>query len=111
MSDEYGNDFVTITDDDGNVYELEHLDAVEIDGELFMAFVPADMDEDDEKFGLIILKVITQDNEEIFSVVEDEAELQELFEIFAERLSEDDEYDEDDDFDEETVVLLEETEE
>ena len=91
MSDDYGNDFVTIVDDDGNEFELEHLDTIEIDGELYMAFVQADMDEDDDDFGLIILKVITQDNEEVFATVNDDGELNAAYSVFVERLSDEDE--------------------
>ena len=93
MSDDYGNDFVTITDDDGNEFELEHLDIAEFNGELYMAFVPADMDEDDEDFGLIILKVVAQDDEDVFTTIDDESELNAVYELFIDRLSSDDEDD------------------
>ena len=96
MSDEYGNDFVTIIDDDGNKFELEHLDTAEIDDELYMAFVPADMDEDDEDFGLVILKVSILDDEEVFTTIDDENELNMAYELFVERLSDDDDDDEGD---------------
>ena len=43
MSEEYGSDFISVTDDDGNSFELEHLDTLELDGETYMAFLPADM--------------------------------------------------------------------
>ena len=89
MSDDYGNDFVTIIDDDGNEFELEHLDTAEIGGEVYMAFVPADIDEDDDDFGLVILKVVTQDNEEIFTTIDDDNELNAAYALFVERLSED----------------------
>ena len=75
MDGGYGNNFITITDDDGNEFELEHLDTAEINGELYMAFLPADIDEDDDEFGLVILKVITEDDEEILTTVDDENEL------------------------------------
>ena len=91
MSDDYGNDFVTIIDDDGNEFELEHLDTAEIGGGLYMAFVPADMDEDDDDFGLVILKVITQDNEEVFTTVDDEDELNTAYAVFTQRLSDEEE--------------------
>ena len=52
MSDAFGNDFITLTDDEGNSFELEHLDTLEIDDETYMAFLPADMSEDDEDFGI-----------------------------------------------------------
>ena len=87
MSEEYGNDFITIIDDDGNEFELEHLDTAEISGELYMAFVPADIDEDDEDYGLIILKVVAQENEDVFSTVDDEDELNAAYSLFVERLS------------------------
>jgi hypothetical protein len=90
MSDEYGNNFITITDDDGNEFELEHLDTTEIDGELYMAFLPVDINEDDEDFGLVILKVIVEGEEELFATVDDEAELDTAYARFVERLSEND---------------------
>ena len=31
MSDAYGGDLITITDPEGNDYELEHLDTIEMD--------------------------------------------------------------------------------
>ena len=91
MSGGYGNDFVTIVDDDGEEFELEHLDTVEIDNELYMAFIPADMDEDDENYGLVILKVVTQDDEDSLITVDDEDELNAAYATFVERLSEEDE--------------------
>jgi len=91
MSGEFGNDFITVQDEDGNELELEHLDTAEIDGALYMAFLPADMDEDDEDYGLIILKVIIEDNEEILATVDDENELNVVYERFIERLSDDEE--------------------
>ena len=92
MSDEYGNDFVTIVDDEGNEFELEHLDTAEMNGSLYMAFVPADIDEDDDDFGLIILEVVSdEDGEDSFASIDDEDELNMVFELFVERLSDDEE--------------------
>ena len=88
MSDGFGNDFITISDDDGNQFELEHLDTININGQFYMAFLPADMDEDDESYGLIILKQAAKDGEEILTTVDDDAELAEAFEKFVELFSE-----------------------
>ena len=30
MSEEFGPDFITVTDEDGNDFELEHLDTLEL---------------------------------------------------------------------------------
>ena len=91
MSEDYGNDFITvISEEDGSEFVLEHLDTVEIDDVYYMAFVPADMDEDDEDFGLVILKAISQgddDDDDILVSLDDEEELNRLYEIFLERLS------------------------
>ncbi len=97
MSEEFGPTFVTVTDDEGNEIELEHLDTLEVDGATYMAFFPAqfaDAEEepvDDEEYGLIILKVIQEDGEELLSSIDDEAELQTVYEQFMEILFNEDE--------------------
>ncbi len=50
---------------------------------VYMAFLPTDIDEDDEDYGLIILKVIVEDGEEILGSVDDPDELEEVYELFA----------------------------
>ena len=68
MSEEYGPDFITITDEDGNDFELELLDVLEHNGQTYMAFYPAvdeESDEDGEEFGLVILKSIMENGEEL----------------------------------------------
>lgn len=42
MSEEYGANFITVTDDDGNEFELEHLDTIEYNGQTYLAFFPAE---------------------------------------------------------------------
>ena len=93
MSEEYGPDFITLTDDDGNEFELEHLGTLELNGTVYMSFVPADMDEDDEDFGLILLKVVEKDGEELLADIDDEQELDAVYEKFMEELFEDEEED------------------
>jgi uncharacterized protein YrzB (UPF0473 family) len=88
MNDEYGSDFFTITDEEGNEFELEHLDTVEINDELYMAFLPADIEEDDDDYGLVILKVIQEDEEDLLISVDDEDELNSVFQVFHNRLIE-----------------------
>ena len=91
MSEEFGNDYITIIDDDGNEFELEHLDTIELGDSLYMAFLPADMDENDDEFGLVILKVVEEDGEESFVSIDDEDELTAVHEAFMSRLVADDE--------------------
>ena len=91
MSEEYGNDFITIVGDDGEEVELEHLDTMEFRGGLYMAFFPTHVDEDDDDFGMIILKVVDEDNEELLVSVDDEDELTAVHELFMARLSDEEE--------------------
>jgi len=56
-----------------------------------MSFVPADMDEDDEDFGLVLLKVIEQNGEELLADIDDENELNAVYEQFMETLFDDEE--------------------
>jgi uncharacterized protein YrzB (UPF0473 family) len=84
---EYGNDILTLTDDDGNTLELEHLDTLEYQGDTYMAFIPAEMSVEDE-YELMILRVEPEEGtgEEILATIEDEDLLQTVFQIFSERL-------------------------
>lgn len=86
MNEDFGNDFITLTDDEGNSFELEHLDTLEVEGETYMAFLPADMNEDDEDYGIIILKVVEEDGEELLGSVDDEDELNRVYDRFMEIL-------------------------
>ena len=86
MSEAFGPDFVSVTDDEGNEFELEHLGTLELNGTTYMAFLPADMDEEDEDFGIIILKVTEENGEELLADVDDEQELNAVYDQFMEQL-------------------------
>lgn len=95
MSEEYGSDFITIIDDDGQEFELEVLDSMDYNGQTFRAFLPADMDENDPDYGIIILRSVFDENgDEIFESIDDEAELQDVYDHFSVLLFDDDEEDE-----------------
>lgn len=97
MSEEYGNDFVVLTDEEGNEEEFEHLDTLEYNGETYMAFIPAEMSALDEA-ELIILKLVNEGEEdEMLESVDDEGELETIYNMFLERLESDDFYGDDDD--------------
>lgn len=93
MSEEFGPDFITITDEDGNDIELEFVDALEYNGQTYTAFFPAveeDSDEDGEEYGLVILKSIVENGEEMLSTLDSDEELDMVYDLFMERLMEDD---------------------
>ncbi|MBQ3556752.1 MAG: DUF1292 domain-containing protein [Oscillospiraceae bacterium] len=103
MSEEFGPDFITVTDEDGNEFELEHLDTLEYNDNVYMAFFPViegeegddgeivDVDVDDEEYGMVIMKVIEENGEELFSTLDSEEEEMEVYEQFMERLFADEE--------------------
>lgn len=91
MNNEYGSDYITIVDDEGNEFELEHLDTVEFENNMYMAFLSADIDEDDDDFGIIILKVIKENGEELLGSVDDEDELSRVYDHFMTTLFDDEE--------------------
>ena len=89
MSEEYGANFITVTDDEGNEFELEHLDTLEFQGQTYMAFFPAvsaEEEEDEEELGLVILKVIQENGEELLSTPDSDEELNAVYEAFMEEL-------------------------
>ena len=83
MNEDFGSDFITITDDEGHEYVLEHLHTLEHKGRFYMAFLPTDIDEENDDYGLIILKVIEENGEEILGSIDDPDELEEVYELFA----------------------------
>ena len=94
MSEEYGPDFITITDEDGNDIELEFVASLEHQGQTYTAFFPVveeGADEDGEEYGLIILKTITENGEELLSTLDSDAEAEEVYDLFMEQLFEDEE--------------------
>ena len=97
MSEEFGPNFITLTDVDGNEIELEYVDAIEVDGQTYMAFFPTVDDEADEaaaeEFGLVILKSITENGEELLSTLDSDEELNRVYDLFMEQLMDDEDGD------------------
>ena len=94
MSENFGNDFVTITDEYGEEFNLEHLATTEFEEKLYMAFLPADIDEEHDDYGLVILKVVEENDEFILEAIEDENELEQIFDVFVDILSGDEQLEE-----------------
>ena len=93
MSEEYGNDIISLMDEEGNETEYEMIDAVELDGQTYVALLPLyenpeDIVEEDDQ--VVILKMVEEDGEEILLTINDEAEFDAVWQAFEDRLS--DEY-------------------
>lgn len=96
MEENFGPDFITVTDEEGNDFELELVDTLEHKGITYYAMFPAveedeatgqpvDVDADDEEYGLVIMKGIEENGEELLSTLDSDEELDEVYELFMER--------------------------
>ena len=90
--DQYGSDFITIVDDDGAEYELEVLSTLEYNGETYMAVIPAAESQEELELEVSILKSVEEDGESILCTIEDEQELQAVYDLIMDSL-----YEEEDD--------------
>ncbi len=88
MADRYGSDFITITDEDGAEYELEVLSTLEYNGDTYLAVVPAGDSLEEFQMEVSILKSIEEDGEPILCVIEEEAELQAVYDLLMDQLYE-----------------------
>lgn len=87
MSEDFGPTFITVTDEDGNEIVLEFVDALEYNGQTYQAFFLAETeDEDDPDNGLVILKVIHEDGEDLLSTLDSDEEIDAVYDLFIESL-------------------------
>jgi uncharacterized protein YrzB (UPF0473 family) len=101
MDETLGPTFITVTDEDGNDIELEFIDAVEYKGSRYLAFFPAETEDsedenedgEDDDTGLIILKVLVEEGEEVLSTLTDDEELDAVYDLFMESLFDDEDED------------------
>ena len=95
MSDEFGPTFITVTSEDGEELTLEFIGALELNGTEYQAFFPTESEDDkaleDPDSGLIIMKVIHENGEDLLSTCDTDEELQAAYEAFMEELYDDEE--------------------
>ena len=89
--DQYGSDFISISDEDGNEYELEVLSTLEYNGSTYLAVIPAGQSQDALELEVSILKSLEEDGEEVLCAIEDEEELQAVYDLIMDELYEEDE--------------------
>ena len=94
MENNYGSDFMTIEDEDGTEYELEVLSTLEYNGFSYLAVIPAGLEEDAD-LEVSILKSVEEDDEPILCAIEDEQELQTVYDLIMDSLYAEEEEDED----------------
>lgn len=94
MSEER-DDLIVLVDEDGNETEFEHIDTIELNGNEYVVLVqyteePPENEEDEEEEEVVILRIEHgADGEDSFVTIEDETELDAVFEEFRNRMDED----------------------
>lgn len=86
------DDIVVLIDENGEEVEFEHLDTIEMNGSEYVVLLPMEEDSSnsDDTDEVVILKIEhAEDGEDSFVSVEDDEELDSVFEEFKARLEED----------------------
>lgn len=89
------NEYFTLTDEDGNELEFEVIGQCEKNGERYFAMIPVEDEEnnDSDVCEYIILKLATEDGEEILVTVDDDEELDDIADYFDDAFSQEIDYD------------------
>jgi len=91
------DDIIVLTDENGEEVEFEHLDTIEMNGNHYVVLLPVEGEEEEES-EVVILKVVPGDeeDEDVLVQVDDEEELNEVFEEFKIRMEDEFDFVEDD---------------
>ena len=87
MSEEYGSDFISITDEDGKEYELDY------NGSRYLALVPAEeegAEDGEEDLEVSILRAEEENGEQILVTVDDDDELEAVYQALMDLMYEED---------------------
>lgn len=98
LNSPYGNDILTLMDDNGVEHTFEVLDQYDDGEKRYLALSPVfDNPQDmlNDTGALVIMRVCEEDGEEFLETIEDEDELDAIADIFMKRLEEDFDFEED----------------
>ena len=90
MTDQFGSDYMTIVDEDGEEFELEILTTMDWGGSTYLAVIPAGMEDEDPSLEVSILKSVEEEGESILTAIEDTQELETVYNLIMEQLYEED---------------------
>jgi uncharacterized protein YrzB (UPF0473 family) len=78
--DEYTPEIISLYEDDGTEVKFEHLDTFELNGVIYIVLLEAEIPDNED---VVIFKVVTDEKgEELFSVIEDDEELEAAYNEF-----------------------------
>ena len=90
MADTYGSDFITIVDEDGTEFELEVLTSIEYNGSTYLAVTLAGSEDEDLEIS-ILKSVEEEEGDPILCAVEDEIELETVYNLIMNQIYEEEE--------------------
>ena len=87
VNDENLDNIIILNDEEGNEVEFEFLDLIQYNGEEYVVLLPAEDEESDDAGEVVILKVeeTENDEEESYVGIEDQEELNAVFQIFKDK--------------------------
>ena len=90
QTEDFGNDFITLVDENGIEREFEIVDSLVTQDNEYFALIPTETPDNlaSDDGELFILKVVEEDGEEFLEPIEDDDEYEEISEIFIDRLDE-----------------------
>jgi len=93
MSEER-DDLVVLVDENGEEVEFEHLDTIELNGNEYVILLPVEESEEEKDIDeVVILKIEHGEEEDSFVSVDDDDELDAVFEEFKARMEEEFDFD------------------
>ena len=86
------DDIVELIDEDGNEVQFEHLMTLEHEGNAYICLVPVEPMEDVEEDELVIMRIESdEDGNDVYVTIDDDSELDKVFEKYLEIAEADDE--------------------
>ena len=73
---------VTLTDEDGSEIDFAIIDTLENEGNTYILAVEVEMLDDDESEAALFKKAKNEDGEEVYEIIEDDAEFDKIAELF-----------------------------
>ncbi len=90
MNEDYGNDIITLIDEDGVEAEYEHIDTLEYNNNTYFALIKLEPTQDeileDEDLLVILKLVIDENGDQLLATIDDDTEYDEVASRFEENL-------------------------
>ncbi len=88
MDQEFERNIISITDEDGEEFVLEVLASVTYNGVEYLALTPADAEDEQEELEVSILKSVMEGEEPVLLAVQDDRELEAVYDLLMEEMFE-----------------------